>query len=530
MASATLPGGLPFATEFGSDWTGSSHSFFALPPQSGATTGPAISAFTVNQSTGTLTEVSGSPFPVSSARTLTVDPSGSYAYVGGGEIAGFTINSTSGTLTMLPDSPYLNQVSSFAMTWDPSGQFLYMGYGSTVLQEFTLNPATGTLTSFGTFRAGEPTSLIVSGGTSAVNYVPQFAYVASSSTTSGGGSGGNNVSAYSIDPSTGILTALTASPFADGFSPVDATSDPLSRFLYVGNNCSDAACTAADGSASVYQIEPDAGSLTAAAGSPFLAGFKPAGVVVDPSGQFAYVINNQDSTTSAYSVNSTNGVLTPLSGSPFAMESNGSMAAAIDPFDFRFYVAAKCLFCTSGTLYVYGFGVPNNGQFFFPAQQFALGTSPQSLALGPVGPVAFVTDGSSNSVYVFLDSSGFGSLSQVPGSPFATGQNPVSVAVEPYGKFVYIANQGSNNVSAFTIDPSTGILTPIPGSPFPAGLNPVSVTVDYSGSFVYVTNNGDNTVSAFSINSTSGTLTPIAGSPFSAPVAPVSIVTTGTTQ
>lgn len=499
-------------------------------PQSGGVTGPAISVFSVNANTGTLTEVSGSPFTTSTVSNVTVDPSGNYLYVGGGLISGFAIDSSSGALTSLPDSPYSNQVSSVGMSWDPSGQFLYVGYGQTKLQEFTLNPATGSLTSVGTFSAGEPTSLIVSGGTSSVSFIPQFAYVASAATTSEGGSGGNNISGYAVDPATGVLTALTASPFPDGYSPVAEMTTPYASFLDVANGCSDASCTAAAGSVSVWQIDSATGLITATGGSPFPAGTKPAQVVVDPSGQFVYAINNQDSTTSVYSQAAGTGTLTPIHGSPFAMASNGSVAAAIDPFDFRLYVAAKCPACGTGTLYVYGFGIPNTGQFFFPPQQHSLGTSPQALALGSVGPVVLVADGSSNTVKVFTDSSGFGTLSEVPGSPFGTGQNPVSIAVDPTGKFVYVANQASNSLSAFTIDPSSGTLTPIPGAPFATGLNPSSVTVDYSGNFLYVTNNGDNTISAFSIDALSGALTPIPGGPFPTSAAPVWIVTTGRTQ
>ena len=47
----------------------------------------------------------------------------------------------------------------------------------------------------------------------------------------------NNVSAYTIDASTGATTAL-ASPFAAGTRPVSATVDPAGAFLYVCNQSS----------------------------------------------------------------------------------------------------------------------------------------------------------------------------------------------------------------------------------------------------------------------------------------------------
>ena len=49
--------------------------------------------------------------------------------------------------------------------------------------------------------------------------------------------GSNNVSAYSIDATTGATTAV-ASPFAAGTRPVSATVDPAGTFLYVCNQTS----------------------------------------------------------------------------------------------------------------------------------------------------------------------------------------------------------------------------------------------------------------------------------------------------
>src|SRR6185503_674974 len=47
--------------------------------------------------------------------------------------------------------------------------------------------------------------------------------------------GSGNVSAYSIDSTTGATTQLDKSPFSAGTSPVSATIDPARTFLYVCN-------------------------------------------------------------------------------------------------------------------------------------------------------------------------------------------------------------------------------------------------------------------------------------------------------
>jgi 6-phosphogluconolactonase len=41
-------------------------------------------------------------------------------------------------------------------------------------------------------------------------------------------------------------------------------------------------------------------------------------VVIDPSGTFAYVANQNSNTVSVYALDSTTGALTQVSGSPFA--------------------------------------------------------------------------------------------------------------------------------------------------------------------------------------------------------------------
>ena len=56
----------------------------------------------------------------------------------------------------------------------------------------------------------------------------QFAYVTNFSDS--------NVSAYTIDPATGALTAIPGSPFSAGADPVSVAVDPSGKFVYVANN------------------------------------------------------------------------------------------------------------------------------------------------------------------------------------------------------------------------------------------------------------------------------------------------------
>jgi hypothetical protein len=136
----------------------------------------------------------------------------------------------------------------------------------------------------------------------AVDPSGKFAYVANGLD--------DNVSAYTIDSTTGALTQLSNSPFAAGGGPTSVAVDPSGKFAYVTNHLVD--------NVSAYTIDRTTGALT-------LVGFflaeahQPVSVAVDPSGRFAYLANfSPQNIVSAYTIDSTTGALTPLSNSPFA--------------------------------------------------------------------------------------------------------------------------------------------------------------------------------------------------------------------
>jgi 6-phosphogluconolactonase (cycloisomerase 2 family) len=80
------------------------------------------------------------------------------------------------------------------------------------------------------------------------------------------------VTAYSITPSSGALT-LSGSPVAAGAFPIDLVIDPSGQFAYVANDDS--------GDVSVYSIDTATGVLTQVAHSPFAAGTDPRSIAID---------------------------------------------------------------------------------------------------------------------------------------------------------------------------------------------------------------------------------------------------------
>jgi YVTN family beta-propeller protein len=326
--------------------------------------------------------------------------------------------------------------------------------GTAVVTVFSPGPGGGlsnSLTFTITTGAVDPQSI-------AVDPTGKFAYVMNGGCN--GGAGGY-VSMYTINPTTGALASIGPPVFTYGYGndPGSVTVDPFGKFVYVTNSgdywdYGDGA----DGSVAMYTIDATTGALTFAGtinGScPGLC--LPTSVVVDPSGKFAYVVNENAASTgnvSMYTINATTGALASI----------GTIAA---------------------------------------------GTDPVSIAVDPSGKFAYVVNenaASTGNVSMYTINATTGALKSI--GTIAAGTSPVSVAVDPVGKFVYVANSGSNDVSMYTINSTAGSLTLI--GMIAAGLSPSSIAIDPSGKFAYVTNSGSNDVSMYSIGST-GTLTLIA--------------------
>ncbi len=385
-AVLTLPIGLQFAF--------ANRAFANPPPKFAYVTNRGdskISAYTINSSTGALSGVSGSPFAAGPGPTsVTVHPSGRFAYVANlcdscprGTVSAYTINSATGALSAVAGSPFAAGDLPISLAVDPSGRFAYVAnnIGNNV-SAYTINSSTGALRAV----AGSPFAAGVGPSSVTVDPSGQFVYVVNSCLYSGDCSAGHltgNVSAYTINSSTGALRAVTGSPFAAGNTPASVSVDPSGRFAYVANVCSD--CSR--GNVSAYTINSSTGALREVAGSPFAAADGPISVTVDPSGQFVYVANeclasnacaagNLTGAVSAYTINSSTGALRQVAGSPFAA-----------------------------------------------------GTQPNSVAVDPSGRFAYVANLDGNNVSAYTINSSTGALRAVAGSPFAARLGPSSVAI-----------------------------------------------------------------------------------------------------
>jgi len=214
-----------------------------------------VRAYAINQTDGTLTDVPGSPFVLGGAgRELKVDPTGTYLYVANetlGALNAFAIDQTTGALTPLPGSPFAAVASALGVEIDPAGERLYsVSRAAGAIAGFSIDAATGALTPL----AGSPYTATASSCSLAINPLATFAFVPNAADTS------STVSTFSIGAG-GELTQVSGSPVAAGTDPCSVAVHPSGSFVYVANS----------GSANVsgYSVDANTGVLTAIAGSPF---------------------------------------------------------------------------------------------------------------------------------------------------------------------------------------------------------------------------------------------------------------------
>ncbi len=234
--------------------------------------GSQIIGYSIN-SDGTLTPLSEPspqfPFPVS-IQGLATTPDGHFLYGAdnSGGIFAFRVDNETGVLALIPGSPFTSGTNP-QLVVDPTGKFLYASdddppggiLAFTIGSTGALTPVPGspfTIPTITIIPNSEPFGIVATGS---------FVYAALSTT--------NRIAAFSVNSRTGALTPIRG-PFSTGVVPTVLAW--AKNFLYVVN--------AFDGSISGYRIHPSTGVLTPIPGSPF--GSDSGALAIDPSGKYLY--------------------------------------------------------------------------------------------------------------------------------------------------------------------------------------------------------------------------------------------------
>jgi 6-phosphogluconolactonase (cycloisomerase 2 family) len=338
------------------------------------------------------------------------------------------------------------------------------------------NPSGNTVTAFAVASDGTLSQIVDSpfstGGTgggasgtevaaNAIIVVGNFLFVSND--------GSNNVSGFTIDPSTGALTLIGGGPaatgeIASGFG-ISLAATPDGKYLYAGS-----------ATIAVLSIGTD-GALTETGSSFASLGTAVDGMKVSPDGKYLIAALPGGNEIAVLSIDASTGSLSAVTGSPFA--SKGTIVAGVD------------INCAGSQLFV--------------------------------GNVQTATQ-----VDVFNFPPSNGSMTEIAGSPFSeasppAGQDSQVVALSPDDSELFVSNQGSASVTVFTVAPG-GALTLVPGSPFTSGVGlvPAGLAPNQAGTFLYSANFTGSTVSSLAIG-TGGSLTGVSGSPFFDPNASPSL-------
>src|ERR1700688_148602 len=245
-----------------------------------------VSVFSV--SSGTLTEVAGSPFPLSQP----------------GQVQG-AASASAWAVTPTVRPPLFAACSGTAA---PTTENLYVTDSvNNVLLNYSVSSSGAlALAAIPTYPTGTTPSGV------AVDSCSQFVYVANAAS--------NNVSAFTICAAISqscpladySLQAVASSPFAAGDAPGPIAVDPFAKYVYVVDTGSS--------QLSGFRISPSNGALTAIAGTPTATNTGANSIAIRADGAWILVANFITGNVSEYAITQATGALTPQA--PFVTLNN----------------------------------------------------------------------------------------------------------------------------------------------------------------------------------------------------------------
>jgi hypothetical protein len=270
---------------------------------------------------------------------------------------------------------------------------------------------------------------------------------------------------YSIDANAGTLSALSGSPISASFvAGLPLASVPT--FPMVTNPSGTVLLIADQTNSLIYSFTIDAstGALTAASGSPYASLVKPSNLSMDGKGRFLYVnqgdINGQGQAMAVFSLNGTTGGLTLGSQMSISMWTVAGDPSGLFMFGVDGEVGTKP---PDNALdeHVYTFSVNQSTGVLSQVSSAVTVNAPTRVIVHPSGSFVYVF-GIDPSLNGYAPMEGFalndstGALSALAGSPFNIfSNNPYDGQVDPTGAYLFV--HSSNVFDVSILDTSTGI-------------------------------------------------------------------------
>jgi 6-phosphogluconolactonase (cycloisomerase 2 family) len=305
-------------------------------------------------------------------------------------------------------------------------------------------------------------------------------------------SGDNRVTPYTVGTD-GTLVAGTS--LTTGSSPFSASMLPWGSDLLFATQTT---------APNLYGYATSGAAISN--GSSFGSAAAPGGIVIGPSGDWAFATDPASGLVDQFSRGSAGNWATTFAsaGVPFTFSAAaGAGPITMDPSG-RYIVVANQTGKSISLIEPLGAA---------PTPAISLSFTPLTITADGTGNLIF-SAGDDGNLHMF-SSNGLGTLTDVADGTLSSVAT-ASVAVDPLSRFVYAA--GPAGLTAFAIDATAATLTPIALIPGVSLQNATGVYADPSDQYLYVavSNGSTNALYLFTINA-DGTLTAAATNPVAAP-------------
>jgi 6-phosphogluconolactonase (cycloisomerase 2 family) len=476
--------GSPFAMTFPAGCVRFSPSGkFAYSTSGAEGAGDQLATFAVNPD-GSLTQndtISYPYFPTGVA----VDPLGRYLYVNavhvqGGTNAesplyGYSINPTTGALTPLQGSPWPLANGTYGeLSFAPSGNNLYVSdLNATSITQYAIDQGTGTPTS----TASVDSTCI---NPSALQFLPDGSHAYALCGESGSRSVVDApVVEFTVAGNGGLAAHSTA--FA-GAVARQMQVDEAGKFLYVLGSGSDSASTG-PGTSTVamnmvlaYQVQPD-GSLKL---TQQVAGHVLADSMVLLSGPSPVTWT----TTHAYATSADNTVIPYTVAADGTLTAGTGVAAATGPFSASMLPWGSDLLVASQTAAPNLLSYSPSADTLLPGMSFGDTAKSGGVVISPTGTWSYVSDPAGGLVYEFYGwGPGYWTDTYIPGGgyfTYAAGTGAGPITMDPSGRYIAVANVTAKSIS---------LIEPLGAAPTPdtqLSYTPLNLAFDGSGNLLFV--------------------------------------------
>ena len=452
-----------------------------------------VSVFKVNQSTGSLSLVEGSPFrSLPHPYDLAISPDGTYLYsvhwgAANNNIVGFKFDPQSGKLSRLQTGKFDTYGQGPVDLWfDPTQNLLFVThYFSHNITSYRFDPGTGALSfvNLTPTRFG-PRAFGVSFGDKSVRISSGYVYGISARH--------KTLFAYHADQEAGGLQ-LVSKVNLDA-EPVSLAYDGANDLVYVATRNPDQIHVHAlrNGNTLEPQIE-----------APVALKETPNSIAVDDNGLLIYTVSAQHDRMAVFERHPETGAIKEWPESPRSTDSYPTQVK-IDPAGrFAFVLNEKSNLIGS---YRYRAGIwPLIDKVEMPREFGVTDSRFTAFTTDPMGNYIYFADGNNNQIFVYWINLGTGVFEDAKETGYKVDKGPRDLVFHPSGKWLYVLNGKSSTINTFSVDNLWGKLTKKLQTQ-KTGKPPKRLIMDASGRFAYLIYEDSEKISVFDVDQTSGLL------------------------